>query len=155
MSKAVFVTDNSEKCCDCVFSNPDGDYCPFHGYISMEEYSIKKPDDCPLEPMPEKKEATVLSTSPLLKGTLSEHSKGWNDCIDAIMGGMTVGKYLEMPWNIEDTIDNLEFLKKALQEKVIDINIDGIGKQDAEEVAFDFDRAIDAIKENGEYHETG
>lgn len=63
--------------------------------------------------------------------------------------------YLKMPWSIEDTIENLEFLKKAFQSKVIDINQDGIGEQDADEVAFDFDRAINALKENQEYHQFG
>lgn len=83
MSKAVFVTDNSEKCCDCIFSNPDGDYCPFHGYISMEEYSIKKPDDCPLKPMPEKKPEYLSINSE--KG----YCDGWNACIDEICGEET------------------------------------------------------------------
>lgn len=54
-------------------------------------------------------------------------------------------EYLEMPWSIEDTIENLGILKKELQKKVIDTNLDGKGKQDAEEVAFDFDRSIEAL----------
>lgn len=59
--------------------------------------------------------------------------------------------YLQMPWSIEDTIENLEILKIAFQTKAIDIDLDGLGKQDAEEVAFDFDRAINALEENQQY----
>ena len=55
-------------------------------------------------------------------------------------------EYLEMPWSMEDTIENLGILKKAFQEKVIDINLDGKGEQDKKEVAFDFDRAIEALE---------
>lgn len=55
-------------------------------------------------------------------------------------------EYLEMPWSMEDTIENLCVLKKAFQEKVIDINLDGKGEQDEKEVAFDFDRAIEALE---------
>lgn len=33
--------------------------------------------------------------------------------------------YKQIPWSIEDTIDNLEFLKKSIQAKVIEINLDG------------------------------
>lgn len=55
-------------------------------------------------------------------------------------------KYLEMPWSMEDTIENLGVLKKVFQVKVVDINIDGKGEQDAKEVAFDFDRAIEALE---------
>ena len=55
-------------------------------------------------------------------------------------------KYLEMPWSIEDTIEHLEVIKKYLQKCVILSNHDGMGKKDAEEVAFDFNRAIKALK---------
>lgn len=55
-------------------------------------------------------------------------------------------EYLKMPWSMEDTIENLCVLKKAFQEKVIDINLDGKGEQDKKEVAFDFDRAIEALE---------
>lgn len=57
-----------------------------------------------------------------------------------------MGKYLEMPWSVEDTIKNLEELKDNMQEKVKLINLHGRGEKDAEEVAFDFDRAIKALE---------
>ena len=55
-------------------------------------------------------------------------------------------KYLEMPWSIEDTIKNLKDVKRVLQHRVLAENLDGKGKQDAEEIAFDFDRAIEALE---------
>ncbi len=63
--------------------------------------------------------------------------------------------YLKMPWSIEDTIENLEELKEIMQQKLIITNYQGIGEKDAEEVAFDFDRAIQALKENQEYKQLG
>lgn len=63
--------------------------------------------------------------------------------------------YLKMPWSIEDTIENLEELKEIMQQKLIMTNYYGRGEKDAEEVAFDFDRAIQALKENQEYKKLG
>ena len=53
MSKGIIVVDMVDKCEDCVFSNPDGDCCPFHGEISYTEYGSRRPDDCPIKPIPE------------------------------------------------------------------------------------------------------
>lgn len=61
-------------------------------------------------------------------------------------GIMSENKYLELPWGIEGTIENLKELKEAMQEKVLLTNLHGRGEKDAEEVAFDFDRAIEALK---------
>lgn len=63
--------------------------------------------------------------------------------------------YLKMPWSIEDTIENLEELKEIMQQKLIMTNHHGRGEKDAEEIAFDFDRAIQALKENQEYKKIG
>lgn len=63
--------------------------------------------------------------------------------------------YLKMPWSVEDTIENLEELKEMMQQKVIMTNYHGRGERDAEEIAFDFDRAIQALKENQEYKQLG
>lgn len=63
--------------------------------------------------------------------------------------------YLKMPWSIEDTIENLEELKEMMQQKLIMTNYHGRGEKDAEEIAFDFDRAIQALKENQEYKKLG
>lgn len=57
-----------------------------------------------------------------------------------------MGEYLKMPWSMADTIRNLETLKEHLQERVIIRNLHGKGEKDAEEIAFDFDRAIATLK---------
>ena len=63
--------------------------------------------------------------------------------------------YLKMPWSVEDTIENLEELKEMMQQKLIMKNYHARGEKDAEEVAFDFDRAINALKENQEHKKLG
>lgn len=81
-----------------------------------------------------------------------DHQKNSNVKI----GVSGVGKnYLKMPWSVEDTIENLEELKEIMKQKMIDTNYQGRGEKDAEEVSFDFNRAINALKENQEYHKTG
>ena len=73
------------------------------------------------------------------------------------IGASGAGKknYLKMPWSVEDTIENLEELKEMMQQKLIMTNYHGRGEKDAEEIAFDFDRAIQALKENQEYKQLG
>lgn len=72
------------------------------------------------------------------------------------IGVSGVGKnYLKMPWSIEDTIENLEELKEMMQKKLIMTNYHERGEKDAEEIAFDFDRAIQALKEDQEYKQIG
>lgn len=56
-----------------------------------------------------------------------------------------MGKFAELPWDIERTIENLTEVKEILQQTVIVKNLHGRGEKDAEEVAFDFDRAIHAL----------
>lgn len=92
MAKGIIVVDVPEKCSDCVFSNPDGDYCPFRGAISYVEYDSRKPDWCPIRPLPERKDykgpdavnGTLMSTR--AKQAIDEAGKmGWNACIDEIL----------------------------------------------------------------------
>lgn len=60
-------------------------------------------------------------------------------------------EYLKLPWSIEDTIENLKEIKEHLQAVVIAKNLHGRGEKDAEEVAFDFDRAIEALQMKQKY----
>lgn len=83
MAKGIIVVDVPEKCSDCVFSNPDGDYCPFRGAISYVEYDSRKPDCCPIRPLPEKME--VCGTYPQPDGITASYKVGWNACIDEIL----------------------------------------------------------------------
>ena len=62
-----------------------------------------------------------------------------------------MSEYLKMPWSIEDTIENLKEIKENLQRVAMENNLHGKGKEDAEEVAFDFDRAIEALEMKRKY----
>ena len=66
-----------------------------------------------------------------------------------------MSKYLELPWSVEDTIENMRELKEVLQKMCITDNLDGRGEKDAEEIAFDFDRAINALEEIQKYRAIG
>ena len=59
---------------------------------------------------------------------------------------MNEQEYLEFPWSMEDTIENMKFIKEAEQERMLITNLDGMGEKDAEELGFDFDRAIGALE---------
>jgi len=64
-------------------------------------------------------------------------------------------KYLEMPWSIEDTIENLKIIKEHFIATVLKANLDGKGKQDAKEVEFDFNRAIQALEKVQQFEAIG
>lgn len=57
---------------------------------------------------------------------------------------------LQIPWSVEQTIENLKIIKIHYQEVVKKANRDGMGEKDAMEVAFDFDRAITALEQQDE-----
>ena len=59
---------------------------------------------------------------------------------------MTKNEYLEMPWSIEDTIENLNEIKENLKVILINKNLDGKASDDVKELEFDFDRAINALE---------
>ena len=59
---------------------------------------------------------------------------------------MTENEYLEMPWSIEDTIENLNEIKENFKVILINKNLDGKASGDVKELEFDFDRAINALE---------
>ena len=66
-----------------------------------------------------------------------------------------MSKYAELPWSMEDTIENIKNLKDYMKGTVILKNLDGRGEKDAEEIEFDFGRAIKALEEIQQYRELG
>ena len=83
MSKAVFVLDMPESCEECPLQleveNEKGivlgvNIC--RGLGKCNKNSSKKPNLCPLRPMPEKKQNACTHG----------FAGGWNACIDAIGG---------------------------------------------------------------------
>lgn len=91
MSKAILVMDMPKKCYDCPFLNEDVECLAFNtNYIEVDGLK-KKPDWCPLVPMPEKKPESAAGISFNLNGSRCEtvgdkYVRGWNACIDAITG---------------------------------------------------------------------
>lgn len=87
MSKSILVIDTPECCCQCRFSDADGDYCCLKenmvsdsNMISEEEYLNKKPDWCPLQNAPDKKDKNTYHNE-----HESGYVDGWNDCLDEIL----------------------------------------------------------------------
>ena len=68
---------------------------------------------------------------------------------------MTVQKYLDIPWSMEDTVENLKELKEILQEELRRKNYEGQGERDCKEIALDFDRAIQSLQEVEQYRALG
>ena len=68
---------------------------------------------------------------------------------------MTENEYLELPWSVEDTIENLETIKEIMIAKVRAVNLDGKAKSDVEEIEFDFSRALSALREIQQYRAIG
>lgn len=97
MSKSVLVMDMQENCDKCKIRAINLAWCNVARKSTSHHSSgkpideRKRPDWCPLTPIPEKKKENVLSSSPLIGGIFSEYSKGWNDCIDVISGGNADG----------------------------------------------------------------
>lgn len=56
--------------------------------------------------------------------------------------------YLQMPWSVEDTIDHMDKIRCSLIRRLRTVNLDGKAEQDVAELNFDFNRAINALKEN-------
>lgn len=68
---------------------------------------------------------------------------------------MTENEYLEFPWSVEDTIENLREIKEIMIAEARVVNLDGKAESDAKEISFDFDRAISAIEEIQQYRALG
>lgn len=85
MNKAVLIMDMPKSCGDCVFSNPDGDYCPFLGEVTLSEYEGCKKANCPLRELPEKHNTDARQVGE----QWAVFNQGWNACLDAIEGRKT------------------------------------------------------------------
>lgn len=91
MSKSVLVMDTPEKCDDCNIRAINLAWCQAERK-STSHYSTgkpmderKRPDWCPLKPIPEKiseEELDMMAT----KGYDYGYFDGWNACVDKIIG---------------------------------------------------------------------
>lgn len=100
MSKSVLIMSTPKGCFACPFHIADFN---FNLCLATRNDSIRtiskvshegfkklagRPDWCPLKPLPEKKEVMGLPRIPSM-GDFEKRGfqKGWNACIDAIVGG--------------------------------------------------------------------
>jgi len=99
MSKSVLVIDTPEKCnvlCPCYSSDLVGSYCkairddkgwcrPARKISDYNDYKTKKPDWCPLTPLPEYKDLTSYvsrgDAKSITHAILYSYAQGYNDCI--------------------------------------------------------------------------
>lgn len=77
--KAILVIDMPKKCGDCkLFMNNGNSYwCVITDYDTT---SSSMPNNCPLKPLPERFEPTIMTDYCL------GNADGWNACIDEILG---------------------------------------------------------------------
>lgn len=84
MSKSVLVMDTPEKCDDCNIRQINLAWCQVarkstsHHPSGKPMDERKRPDWCPLKPMPEKPYYPPFHEE--------SYVSGWNACIDAIIG---------------------------------------------------------------------
>lgn len=92
--KATLVVDMPKKCVECSLANRDNivEFCKITGkeipiiFSSNEEYEEIRNDDCPLKPMPQKKEDVSYFISSTPMAVLKGFNEGYNTCIDEILG---------------------------------------------------------------------
>lgn len=89
MSKSVLVIDTPKYCALCILHS--GVHHPFCRVNNRDIADLSiRPDWCPLKPLPEKMKATGLYNCEYFKAgdRPPSYKIGWNNCIDAITGGM-------------------------------------------------------------------
>lgn len=83
MSKAILVIDMPSCCNVCIFNNAIGE-CRFVGNVDVALQHGLRYVECPLKPMPKKKEFSNYDDYP---STFDMGcAEGYNDCIDEIIG---------------------------------------------------------------------
>ena len=94
MNKGLLIVEMPEACNKCEFyqlaifaSGKLHGTCERTGeYVSPEEVTIKRSDNCPLKPMPMLDFETIAECSQT-EEEYEIYINGWNDCIDEILGG--------------------------------------------------------------------
>ena len=77
--KSMLVIDSPDKCCNCPLCI--GFMCaPLNKEILMGEMLIGRQYECPLKPMPERKEERLVN----LQFSKVFWAEGWNACLEEI-----------------------------------------------------------------------
>lgn len=79
MSKAILVMDMPSSCDEC---DINGIFCGDVG-----DNDMCRAAGCPLKEVPQKKEDKSLKVVPTVSSQYTEYAKGYNACIDEIIGG--------------------------------------------------------------------
>ena len=97
MNKSILILDTPKSCaeCDIRFTDDYTHWCPWKNaqtYVYEYVENKTKPEWCPLSPLPPKKELSHYIQRGDAKGMIHQllymQDKGWNDCIDIILGGI-------------------------------------------------------------------
>lgn len=85
MSKAILVIDMPDDCFECNFcvEMAAQDRCVA---VGERIFTIKKPDWCPLKPVPEKYDIEAEKNKPHDRDCDWEFESGYNVCLDEILG---------------------------------------------------------------------
>lgn len=88
MSKAVLILDRP-ICCELCYLNRQrekGRYCVITNTYDKNYGNVK--EDCPLKPLPQEKVIISIpeKASPIEFNGHICYAKGWNDCIDKLLG---------------------------------------------------------------------
>lgn len=80
--KGLIVVDIQDNCYQCPAYSDEWDICNVSG---EDTTGGKKPDWCPIRPIPEKMKITGKYPQP--DGIVPSYKYGWNACIDEILKG--------------------------------------------------------------------
>lgn len=94
MSKGIIVVDIPKKCDDCQLRHPGLAKCLItekstsHTKTGKTLNEKKRPDWCPIRPIPDRKPPSPYAPSPMLEkaGYFTPYAKGWNDCLEEMEG---------------------------------------------------------------------
>lgn len=86
MAKGFFLVDIPDNCRECNLRSETGLCLCEKKCVFFYGLKYEKPDWCPIREVPDRKEPTSMTISPLIKKQYSEFDKGWNDCLDYLEG---------------------------------------------------------------------
>ena len=93
MTKGILVVDKPDTCKECDFYNPTFYSCNCRNKIIGKNVT-EKPEWCPIMSIPGKRTLSgdlSKHTKHWMKNEIVErlnYNKGWNDCVNAITGGL-------------------------------------------------------------------
>lgn len=76
--KGIIIVDIPDDCRLCPTYDSEVNYC---SCVDKKILEVKKPDWCPIKPMPKKKSMDLGQTV-----VNAARNEGWNECIDEILG---------------------------------------------------------------------